>query len=314
MGNLIENNYFNEFFWFPGNGTETGFWVNIFDNNGKKEDVMTNLISETKQDFQTRNSYIFSLCVNVLQAINEIFPNLHENSVFSLLENINARVSSFAATNALPKLDTPKTIHLTEALHFHRGVHYAPPQNCMEIQIPIPCLPDNTRDWSIASRAWWDIINIYHQEQDQNKDSTQSLMFVLEMRAIGDSDCFMAPNKGNKNGTITIEILSTKLIKNEIWEDFMTKVSSKILTYTDHDNKTLNTRFHWAKQIPKYLNINYNDSGEMIETNEHIKETFKDDMDAFCKVLDDISPGGRKVAFQLFGNNYWSNMFNQQLQ
>ena len=224
---LIENNYFNEIFWFPGNGTESGFWMNFFNNNGMKEDVKENLITETTKDFQTRINFTFSLSVNVLQAINEILPDTNENPVLTLLEKITSKVSSFAAIQALPTLDKPKTIHLTEALHFQRGVHYAPPQNCMEIQIPIPKLPDNTRDWSIASKAWWDIINIYENEQEKNPDSTQSLMFVLEMRIIGDSDCFMAPNRGNQNGTVTIEMLSTKLIKDELWEDFMSKVSSK---------------------------------------------------------------------------------------
>ena len=196
---LIENNYFNEIFWFPGNGTESGFWINVFDNNGTKEDVKENLITETTKDFQTRTSFIFSLSVNVLQAINEILPDSYKNPVKALLEKINSKVSSFAAVQALPTFDKPKTLHLTEALHFHRGVHYAPPQNCMEIQIPIPKLQDNTRDWSIASKAWWDIINIYEQEQEKNPYFTQSLMFVLEMRIIGDSDCFMAPNRGNQN-------------------------------------------------------------------------------------------------------------------
>ena len=310
LGDLIENNYFNEFFWFPGNGTETGFWMNIFDNNGKREHVKTNLITETTKDFQTRISFIFSLCVNVLQAINEILPHSNENPFVTLLESINSKVSSFAGVEALPKLDQPKTIHLTEALHFHRGIHYSPPQNCMEIHIPIPLLPDNKRDWSIASRAWWDIITIYETEQENNKKSTQSLMFVLEMRIIGGSDCFMAPNKGNKNGTVTIEMLSTKLIKEEIWEDFMSKVSSKILSYTDHDNNKLNTRFHWAKQIPKHLTIN----GEDKEINEVLKETYADEMESFCQIMDEISPGGRKAAFKLFGNNYWSELFSHQLK
>ena len=307
---LIENNYFNEIFWFPGNGTESGFWMNVFDNNGRKEDVKENLITETTKDFQTRISFTFSLGVNVLQAINEILPHSHENPVLTLLEKINSKVSSLTAVQALPTLDKPKTIHLTEALHFQRGVHYAPPQNCMEIQIPIPKLPDNTRDWSIVSKAWWDIINIYENEQEKKPDSTQSLMFVLEMRIIGDSDCFMAPNRGNQNGTVTIEMLSTKLIKDELWEDFMSKVSSKILSYTDHENKKLNTRFHWAKQIPNELTID----GQRKDTNEYLKETFQDDMEAFCKVMDEISPGGRKAAFQLFGNNYWSNMFSHHLK
>ena len=252
---LIENNYFNEIFWFPGRGTDSGFWMNVFDNNGKKEDVKENLITETTKDYQSRTSYTFSIFVNVLQAINEILPDAHANPVLTTLEKINSKVSSFAAVQALPTLDKPKTIHLTEALHFHRGIHYSPPQNCFEIHIPIPKLPDNTRDWSIVSKAWWDIINIYENEQEKNPDKAQSLMFVLEMRIIGDSDCFMAPNRGNENGTITIEMLSTKLIKDELWEDFMSKVSSKILTYKDHENKKLNTRFHWAKQIPKQLSI-----------------------------------------------------------
>ena len=83
-----------------------------------------------------------------------------------------------------------------------------------------------------------------------------------------------------------------------------------VYVYTDNDNKKLNTRFHWAKQIPKQLTID----GQRQETNEFLKETYSDDMESFCKVLDEISPGGRKAAFQLFGNNYWSKMFSHQLK
>ena len=36
MVDLCENSYYVEFFWFPNNGTEDGYWENCWKNDGVK--------------------------------------------------------------------------------------------------------------------------------------------------------------------------------------------------------------------------------------------------------------------------------------
>ena len=310
LQSLVENNYYNEFFWFPGNGQDQGFWLNAWKNVGDENYVETNLISKTTEDFQVQTSFMFSLSVNVLQSIHEVLPSASDTPLKPLLENIFSKVSSTSAICALPTLKNPKISPLSEALHFQRGIHYTAPQNCMEIQIPVPSFSSDLPDWSVAAKAWWDIIDIYENEKRNDKRNAQSLLFVLEMRIMGDSDILLAPSKGNKHGTVTIEILSTKLIDDQIWEQFMQKLASKILSYKDHNNDLLKSRFHWAKQIPKQFMID----GQQKKADQYHSEIYASEMDEFCQVLDEISPGGRAKAFELFGNKKLEAMFHHQMK
>ena len=43
---------------------------------------------------------------------------------------------------------------------------------------------------------------------------------TLEMRVMGSSDATLAPYRGNKHGTISIEPVSTSVVPEHIWEDF----------------------------------------------------------------------------------------------
>ena len=306
---LVEENYYNEFFWFPGKGRDEGFWMNNWNNDGSKDDHddAKPLLPKDDADNDVHENTLFAHVVSFLQRKKEL---LHWSKF--LRPFIAKMFNGFATTEAikaLPTFDTPQTLPLTQALHFQAGVHYAAPQNCMEIQIPIPSLPNDKPDWSIPAKAWWDIVDIYEKEKGKDKIRSQSLMFVLEMRIFGDSDMIMAPSKGNKHGTVAIEILSTKLIDEQLWENFMSRVASKLHSYQDHDGVQLKTRFHWAKQIPKKFDVN----GVEKSADEHIRDTYATEMEEFCKVLDAVSPGKRNGAFERFGNKYLDRLFRKQL-
>ena len=61
----------------------------------------------------------------------------------------------------------------------------------------------------------------------------------------------MAPQFGNKHGTLAIEIVSTRIVDKDIWEDFKVELAKIWMSYTDFDGTLLKSRVHWAK-VKKY--------------------------------------------------------------
>ena len=57
----------------------------------------------------------------------------------------------------------------------------------------------------------------------------------------------MAPQYGNKHGTLAIEPVSTRIVHKEVWEDFKVELAKIWMNYTDHDGSILKSRVHWAK-------------------------------------------------------------------
>ena len=65
---------------------------------------------------------------------------------------------------------------------------------------------------------------------------------ALELRIMGGSDVTMAPQYGNKHGTLCIEPVSTRMVHKEVWEDFkdqLAKVSFTHCTVAQANNHTL---------------------------------------------------------------------------
>jgi len=61
------------------------------------------------------------------------------------------QIITLTGFNVLPQPDEPITILLAEALHFRTGFHYIMVRE-MEMQIPIPSLPDGGPDFEIVSK------------------------------------------------------------------------------------------------------------------------------------------------------------------
>ena len=61
------------------------------------------------------------------------------------------------------------------------------------------------------------------------------------------SQVLMAPQYGNKHGTLAIEPVSTRIVHKEVWEDFKVELAKKWMNYRDHDGTLIKSRVHWAK-------------------------------------------------------------------
>ena len=86
---------------------------------------------------------------------------------------------------------------------------------------------------------------------------------ALELRVMGGSEVkylfffsvfytslfkiLMAPQHGNKHGTLAIEPVSTRIVHKGVWEDFKEELAKIWMSYTDFDGTPLKTRVHWAK-------------------------------------------------------------------
>lgn len=116
-------------------------------------------------------------------------------------------------------------------------------------QLPFASADSETPDLEVVRRAWWEAIIKTYEYID-----TCPMRMPLEMRIMGDSNVLMAPQRGNKAGTCSIEILTLESMKDK-WHDFAQKVLNAWmeLRYRDRSNKEpLNIRPHWAKEWYDY--------------------------------------------------------------
>ena len=67
----------------------------------------------------------------------------------------------------------------------------------------------------------------------------------------------MAPQYGNKHGTLAIEPVSTRIVHKGVWEDFKVELAKVWMSYTDYDGTPLKSRVHWAKVIIQYSNTKF---------------------------------------------------------
>jgi len=70
----------------------------------------------------------------------------------------------------------------------------------------------------------------------------------MELRIMGDSNLIMAPQRGNKHGTASIEVLSVSdVVSDDEWVPFLQRVTDLGMEYRDAEGAELN-RPHWAKE------------------------------------------------------------------
>ena len=210
-----------------------------------------------------------------------------------------------AGIDALPCPDTALTTSLVEALHFRRGFHYIAVRE-MEMEIPIPSTVDGEPDWSIVSRAWWDAVDLIEKSE---AEGVFAVDMALELRIMGGSNVLMAPQYGNKHGTLAIEPVSTRIVHKEIWEDFKEKLAKVWMSYKDFDGTPLLSRVHWAKESPRSITID----GAKQDTVEYWHNIYQDNMDKLFTILDSLNDNiSVQDIFNLFSNKYLDNLFKPQ--
>ena len=117
------------------------------------------------------------------------------------------------------------------------------------------------------SRAWWDAVDLIEKSEEAGVFAVD---MALELRVMGGSQVLMAPQFGNKHGTLAIEPVSTRIVHKEVWEDFKVELAKVWMKYRDHDGSLLKSRVHWAKVCPNSRLVSRNSvSCEGVSQNCH---------------------------------------------
>lgn len=222
--------YYSEWFWFP---FQEKTWNNCW-----------NSTTEGKHSAKP-----MSELSTITQGLQGILGQAFNETLGRFSGRFQTKILSDSAMNALPELKSVQLVPLIDALHFRRGINNMKVLD-MELQIPIPDNGKGQPDWTIARRAWWDVIALVYKHRDENKK--YPMRVALEMRIMGGSNVIMAPQYGNKHGTCSIEVLTTPEVPAEEWNAFMQEVADiwqgYSADYNDHEGKPIVVRTHWAKQ------------------------------------------------------------------
>lgn len=276
------NRYYSEFFWYP---FATEAWVNCWDNDGDAKKSI---------DFPGKFS-------RKIEEVEEYFANLANESIMKVLSpKHQTEILSTAAMFAMPENEEVVT-PLIDALHFRSGIQNALVQD-FEFEIPIPEDKDGKPDFELCQRAWWDAMTTVYEWAAKNKFP---MRLPLEMRIMGDSNMTMAPQRGNKFGTCSIEVLTTELGLEDPkeWLAFMQALTDKWSQYTDAKGNPLNIRPHPAKQ---WRDLTIQRPGESrMPIEDYLRNiAYRDAIQEFKSNLAEIARmGGYKLEdLQMFSN------------
>ncbi|CAE6418865.1 unnamed protein product [Rhizoctonia solani] len=226
-----KDDYYLEWFWFP---LTDSVWINTW----KKAEAVT-----------TEDLKPYPSPVDALRQWTEgwLAQKVVSSKPFSWLPGLAQTLFlGNTALHMMPDVPDPgKAIQtlLSEALHFRRGT-----QNMRvwdsEWEIPIPesAQAPGERDYETIQRAWWDAISATYSNDEY------PMRLTLEMRLTGGSEVLLAPQRGNKFGTVSIEVLTIPTTPKDAWARFMQQMADAWTSYTDSKGNLLNARPHWAKQ------------------------------------------------------------------
>ncbi|KIX01633.1 uncharacterized protein Z518_09359 [Rhinocladiella mackenziei CBS 650.93] len=252
------NDDYAEWFWFPYSGE---VWVNTW----KKTDDVSNAVSYPS-DVKT-----------ILQVFGTIMVNIAQNAttLLRLTDFLPETQTKLITWLTMKNLDDvgedgqPIKTWVPDALHFQRGVQnirvmdlevefpLQPKQPTMEngvangvangnvnghVNGTVPSEQRKAIDFTLVQRAWWDAITTCYSAA---KESPQR--FPLEMRIMSSSDVTLAPQRGHKLGTCSIEILTLYAVQN-IWQPYAQRVLDKWSSYKDAEGRIVPVRPHWAKE------------------------------------------------------------------
>jgi hypothetical protein len=228
----VEKDYYSEFFWFP---FQQKAWVHCWnpvdDQQGAKEYPPT---------FEVWLQWVQGWLGGVIVETNffKEIPGRWQAEFLATLTMAALPPQFFGKHDAEIKTSMP------DALHFRRGTQNMRCRD-MELQIPIPSRKDDPSkpDWTIIQRAWWDAISLVYS------DPESPMRLTLELRIMADSDMIMAPQRGNKHGTASIEVLSIPdAVSDGEWQPFLQLLVDKWMSYGKIYGQELNVRPHWAKE------------------------------------------------------------------
>ena len=231
FGRRAADDYFSEWIWFPyQQRVWTQTWNPTTDSTG-----VTNYPGYLETLRQWLENWAGSFITT-----SEVLSGLPERWQAQLIGTTG--IASLPPT--LQRNGEPTIVaKLPNALHHRRGPANMPLRN-LEFEIPLPPQPNNPSepDFSVARRAWWDVIRLVYEYTDSSP-----LRLGMEMRIMGSSNALLAPQRGNDLGTVSIGILSTvNAARDGRWPEFCQRVVD--LWSSSPYSENLNVRPHWAKE------------------------------------------------------------------
>jgi len=301
--NHCENDYYCEFFWFPG---QDNCWINAWNNDASSKHGI-----EHPNKFQVQNEQTCSFLCDIMN-----------DSVFQILPpSFQMNVMSTMAMTDLPHCEDDEqdniVVPLIEALHFRRGIQNMRVSS-MEFEIPIPPRKDDPTqpDYTVCQKAWWAVIQRFYERYNRNSNDLP-MRLCLEMRITSDSDVFIAPQYGNTHGTCSVEILTPENVDREHWKTFMQETIDLWMNLKDDDGKnihpfinekgqTLHVRPHWAKE---WMGMNV----DGLPINVYLKEkAYKEQIPLFVNGLEAVCKDGGYTmddANKIFSTKFSREMF-----
>ncbi|KAL7622413.1 hypothetical protein AAE478_007918 [Parahypoxylon ruwenzoriense] len=289
------DDFYSEWFWFP---YTTKIWVNCWN---------------VTQDGTGAREYPSKADV-LLQMVETIAVQIIQDSEAVLkLQNIfpwtQATLVSTFGLYAMPEVSDPKKAvktSLPDALHFRRAIQNVRVRDT-EVEIPLQpkagslkdAGPNDPVDWSFVQKAWWDAILAAYKYKD-----TCPQRMPLEMRITGPSGVTMAPFRGHKLGSCSIEILTLQNMEAE-WAPYAQYVMDKWMGLKDKEGAYLDTRPHWAKE---WVDLTVR-GRPMVE---YVKESYRDAIAEFRETMGQIAKKqgwDLKEAQQRFSNELFDEIF-----
>lgn len=284
------DDFYSEWFWFPYTSM---VWVNCWNT----VDDPTGAV-----DFPSKlgvfEQFVQTIAIQILQVSEAVIDlqKLLPLAQATLISKLGLDVMPNSLTKPGDRLKTK----LPNALHFRRAIQNV---RVRDMEIEIPLIPktgsiadakfDSEINWTNVQRAWWDAVLIAYKHTD-----TCPQRMPLEMRITGPSNVLMAPYKGHKLGSCSIEVLTLENMK-DVWSPYAQEVLDKWMDLRDNEGNFLPSRPHWAKEW-----IQFKVRGRPML--EYVRESYKDNLAQFRAALTAIveSKGGNIAdTRKRFGND-----------
>ncbi|KAI1100112.1 hypothetical protein F4804DRAFT_56386 [Jackrogersella minutella] len=288
------DDFYSEWFWFP---YTSKVWVNCWN---------------TVEDGKGAKEYPGKASVFVQWAETVLIQIIQDSEAVLKLQNIfpwtQATLLSKLGLYAMPDVADPSEAiktQLPDALHFRRAIQNVRVRDT-EFEIPLQpkagslkdAGPNAAVDWSLVQKAWWDAILAAYKYDD-----TCPQRMPLEMRITGPSNVTMAPFRGHKLGSCSIEVLTLQNMEAR-WSPYAQYVVDKWMELKDNQGNYLQTRPHWAKE---WATMTVRGRPML----EYVKESYRDDILEFRGTLEQIAKKQGwdvKEARQRFSNELFDKL------
>jgi len=239
------DSYYSEWFWFVFSDQ---CFINVWDNDGTLNTTTANIKNNNGKSKSKGNKVVIDY-PSIEETNFQKFSSYLADTVLSYIDMSSywmSGIMGYFGNKAIIDSTKHAVTPIINALHFKRGIHDIKSRNT-ETMIPIPDDGHGNPDYSICQRAWWDLICLmYEYRYTKNYNPVQ---VTIEMRMVGNSNMYLAPEHGNHHGTCSIEFSTTGHADEKLWLEFCQQINNIWYNYKDRNGNFLKVRPHLAKEF-----------------------------------------------------------------